>query len=290
MKAWIITNKYFISESFNHLKKLFFEAALKYNVKLTEYNNLNIIKVLSKNNYEKPDFVLFWDKDIKLANYLEGEGLKVFNSSESIRVCDDKSLTYLKLYNKDIKLPKTIFSPLLYYHDITEDNEYIDFIIDKLHFPFVFKECFGSFGQQVSLVNNRNEFIEKIKSVNVWPFVMQEFIKSSFGRDLRVYVVGNEVKAVMKRENKNGDFRANIEIGSRGTLYNANDKQKEMAIKVVKELGLDFGGIDLLFGENDEPIFCEANSNAYFNELNKIANINVEDYIFEHILNKIRQD
>ena len=287
MYAWLITNKYFISNSFENLKILFIESAKKHNVNLLIYNNLDVIKILSKNNYDKPDFVLFWDKDVKLANYIEQQGIKVFNSSESIRLCDDKSLTYLKLLNCNIKQPKTLFSPLLYYHNASEDNDFIGFIISKFEFPLVFKECFGSFGKQVYLLNNVEELKEKIRSVDPWPYIIQEFVKTSYGKDLRVYVVGGEAKAVMKRENTKGDFRANIEIGSQGTLYNANDKQIDMAVKVAKVLGLDFGGIDLLFGENDEPIFCEANSNAYFNELNKVANIKTEDLIFEHILRSI---
>ena len=63
-------------------------------------------------------------------------------------------------------------------------------------------------------------------------------------------------------------------------IYNINGK-------IVKELGLSFGGIDLLFGKDNEPIFCEANSNAYFNEINKVTNVKVEDYIFDYILKNI---
>ena len=218
---------------------------------------------------------------------LESDGIKVFNSSESIRLCDDKSLTYLKLKNKGIKQPKTFFSPLLYYHNLSENNDILNFIINELGLPFVFKECFGSFGKQVSLVNSKSELIEKIKNVDTWPYIMQEFVTSSFGKDLRIYVVGDSVVASMKRENISGDFRANIEVGSRGTIYNPSDEQKKLVKKVVKELGLSFGGIDLLFGKDNEPIFCEANSNAYFNEINKVTNVKVEDYIFDYILKNI---
>ncbi len=118
---------------------------------------------------------------------------------------------------------------------------------------------------------------------------MQEFIDSSFGKDLRIYVVGDECIASMESENKSGDFRANIEVGSLGTAYEPNEKQKEVALKVVNALGLSFGGIDLLFGKDDDPIFCEANSNAYFNEIDRVSNIKVEDHIFDHILNIINK-
>lgn len=287
MKAWLITNKYYISDSFLNLKKQLVDAANKKGIELIEYNNVDIMKYIFNSNYVKPDFVLFWDKDIKLASLLESDGIKVFNSSESIRLCDDKSLTYLKLKNKGIKQPKTFFSPLLYYHNLSENNDILNFIINELGLPFVFKECFGSFGKQVSLVNSKSELIEKIKNVDTWPYIMQEFVTSSFGKDLRIYVVGDSVVASMKRENISGDFRANIEVGSRGTIYNPSDEQKKLVKKVVKELGLSFGGIDLLFGKDNEPIFCEANSNAYFNEINKVTNVKVEDYIFDYILKNI---
>ena len=284
MNAWLITNKYFISDSFLILKKHLVEAANKKGIELKEYNNVDILKVVSNVDYVKPDFVLFWDKDVKLASYLESDGIKVFNSSESIRLCDDKSLTYLKLRNNGIKMPKTFFSPLLYYHNMLEDNAILDYIIKELSFPFVFKECLGSFGKQVYLINNKEELMERIKSADCWPYIMQEFVESSFGRDLRVYVVGDKCIASMKRENIKGDFRANIEIGSCGSAYEIDEEQKKIALKVVKELGLSFGGIDLLFDEDGSPIFCEANSNAYFNEINKIANIKVEDHIFDYII------
>ena len=86
MVAWLITNKYYISNSFENLKLLFLESAKRHNIELLIFNNLDVIKILSKNNYSKPDFVLFWDKDVKLANYIEHQGIKVFNSSESIRL------------------------------------------------------------------------------------------------------------------------------------------------------------------------------------------------------------
>lgn len=287
MKAWLITNKYHVSDSFLTLEKQLVNAANTKGIELTQYNNVDIVKVISDTNYAKPDFVLFWDKDVKLASLLESDGIKVFNSSESIRLCDDKSLTYLKLRNKGIKQPKTFFSPLLYYHNMEENNEILDFIISELGLPFVFKECFGSFGKQVSLVSSKSEFIKKIKDTGTWPYIMQEFVASSFGKDLRLYVVGDTVIASMKRENTIGDFRANIEVGSKGTAYDPSIEQKKLALKVVKELGLSFGGIDILFGKDEEPVFCEANSNAYFNEINKVANIRVEDYIFDYILKNV---
>ena len=289
MTAWFITNKYFVSNSFLEMKKLIFLSAKKHNIDIVEYNNVDIINILSKSNFDKPDFVLFWDKDVKLAKYIENMGIKVYNNSESIKVCDDKSLTYIALKNKNIKMPKTIFSPLIYFHNIYEENDFLEFAMSHLKFPFVFKECFGSFGKQVFLIKNKSDLISHIKQIDGRPFIMQEFIESSFGRDLRVYVVGDKIIGAMLRVNNVGDFRANIEIGGVGKIYTLNQHQEKMALDVVKKLNLSFAGVDLLFGENDEPILCEVNSNAYFTHFNKILNTNVADYIFEYIILDIKK-
>ena len=250
------------------------------------FNNIEIIDILSSNNFKKPDFVLFWDKDIKLAKYIENCGIRVFNSSYSIRICDDKSLTYLYLLDV-VRQPKTIFSPLIYYHSLADDDEFINLAVSKLKFPFIFKECFGSFGKQVYLINSKNELVEKIRNAGNFPFIMQEYIKESYGKDLRVYVVGDKIVGAIKRENINGDFRANIEIGGKAYKYDLNSEEKDMALKVAKHLKLDFCGVDILFGKDNTPILCEVNSNAYFLGMNNSLNIKVEDEIIKYIFNKI---
>lgn len=287
MKAWLVKNKYLVSENFTKLEEIILKSAKEHKVDITVYNNIEIINVLSEKNYEKPDFVLFWDKDVKLASFIESQDIKIFNSSTAIKTCDDKSLTYLALINADIMMPKTIFSPLIYYHSLSDESDFIDFVEKHLNYPFVYKECVGSFGMQVYLVNDRDEFIKRIINSGINPFICQEYIMTSKGRDLRLYVVGDEVVGTMKRENKNGDFRANIELGGIGTKYEANDRQKALAIKAVKTLDLDFAGVDILFGKDDEPLLCEVNSNAYFVGFNETTGLNVADKIFEYILKKV---
>ena len=58
-----------------------------------------------------------------------------------------------------------------------------------------------------------------------------------------------------------------------------------MALNAKKALELDFCGVDLLFGKDDEPLLCEVNSNAYFVSFNKTLGLNVADSILDYILN-----
>lgn len=290
MTGLLLTNKYAVSNNFETLKNYIFDAAKNNNIELSIYNNVEILNLLLTQKIKNFDFVLFWDKDVKLAMYLESIGLKVFNSSESIRLCDDKSLTYITLLNKNIVQPKTLFSPLIYYHDISEDEEFIDIILSNFNFPFVFKECFGSFGEQVYLINNKSELINRIKACDVWPFIVQEFIEESFGKDLRVYIVGDKIVGAIKRENKSGDFRANVMRGGIASAYSLSEAEKELALKAKNALKLDFCGVDILFGKNNVPILCEVNSNAYFVGLNSELKINVADYIFKYIIGTFKKE
>ena len=59
--------------------------------------NAELCPVGSEALKDRPDFVLFWDKDVRLAFQLERLGIPVFNSAKSIALCDDKTLTWLAL-------------------------------------------------------------------------------------------------------------------------------------------------------------------------------------------------
>ncbi len=116
---------------------------------------------------------------------------------------------------------------------------------------------------------------------------MQENINTSMGRDLRVSIVGDEVIGVMLRTNPN-DFRANITLGGQAVMYDAPTEVKELALKAHKALGLDFSGVDILFGKNEEPILCEVNSNPNFFSFENASGLNFAGLIADYIIGKLK--
>ena len=54
-------------------------------------------------------------------------------------------------------------------------------------------------------------------------------------------------------------------------------------MRSTKAIGLDFAGVDILFGEQEEPIVCEVNSNAHFKNIYDCTGVNTADYILEYI-------
>ncbi|WP_167956610.1 ATP-grasp domain-containing protein [Anaerosporobacter faecicola] len=293
MKAWLVTNEFLNSQKYSELNMWLVNAAKKYDVELLVKTNAELLVDLTSGNgieakreKEQPQFVLFWDKDIRLASYLESLSLPVYNSAKAIEICDNKAMTHIALNQKHIRMPQTILAPMTYPNIGYTNYDFVDKMVEQLRFPMVVKECFGSFGQQVYLVHNYPDLLDCLNRIGTKPFLVQEYIKSSFARDIRLNVVGDQVVATMYRYSDTGDFRANISNGGKMRRYEPTPIQIETAIACVKALGLDFAGVDLLFDENEEPIVCEVNSNAHFKNIQDCTGVNVADQIIQYIVKK----
>ncbi len=287
MKGLLIVNEFLHSNKFNEIHSWLLASARKYGIEMVLRTNAQLLIDISALHGEQlADFILFWDKDVKLASYLERLGYPVYNCSRAIEVCDDKALTHLTLMNKDIPMPRTIVAPMTFDNIGYTNYEFLEEIVTRLGFPMVIKECFGSFGQQVYLVHTLEETRERMQVIGAKPVLFQEFLQTSFGRDIRLQVVGGKVIASMYRYSENGDFRANLTIGGKMMPFEPTVKQKALAIRCCEIIGLDFAGVDLLYGEGEEPIVCEVNSNAHFKNIFDCTGVNAADAIMEHIRNK----
>lgn len=290
MKCLIVINSYLNLESQEFQNKRFIEEFKKENVEVDVLKTSTLIAYTKDktiyNLKDKYDFCLFLDKDKYVCRLLENLGIRVFNNSKAIENSDDKMLTHIELAKSNIKMPITI-PGLLCMNESELDLEYIDKVIDLLKFPIVVKECYGSLGKNVYLANNREELIHLAKKVMNKEHLFQQFISSSFGKDIRVCVVGDKVVGCMLRES-NGDFRSNVAISGKARKIKLDDKFRDIAIKTSKALDLDFCGIDLLIDENNNPLVCEVNPKMYFNMLEKVTGVNVANKIVKYIIKSVK--
>ena len=289
MTGILVVNEFLHSYKFNEIHAWLLAAANKQGIEMQLRTNADLLIDISEETQDcKADFILFWDKDVRLAYYLEQLGYPVFNSSKAIELCDDKSLTHLTLMNSGIPMPRTIIAPKTFENIGYTNYKFLHQVAERIGFPLVVKESFGSFGQQVYLVKNIEELEEQVKHIGVKPILFQEFIKTSFGKDIRLQVVGNKIIASMYRYTENGDFRANLSIGGKMENYLPTKEQCDLALQCCEVLGLDFAGVDLLFGEDEKPIVCEVNSNAHFKNIYDCTGVNVADAIITHVIRKLR--
>lgn len=319
-KGWLIVNEFLNGEKFQEIYQWLVEAAKKIGIDLQVLTNAQLLvkynlegtKVvkycselekkpdgrLNRSNSEidnsvadnymadnAPDFIIYWDKDIPLAKAIEEQGIPMFNCADAIAACDDKGLTHRLLAAHHIPMPITIPVPMTFAGIGYNSFDFLDSIEETLAYPFVLKECFGSFGAQVYLIHTRKEAEEKLQELEGKPMLIQEYIKTSVGRDIRINMVGEEAVTAMLRYNDN-DFRANITNGGSMKPYTPNEAQIALARKVCEILKLDFAGVDIMFGEKDEPILCEVNSNAHFKNIYDCTGVNVAEKIMEYVYRK----
>lgn len=271
MKGILAVNHFLSTQKFNTLHGYLLKSAETCGIELALKTNLELALEIPS-----ADFVLFWDKDTNLAARLEKKGLPVFNSAKSVEFCDDKAKTYTALEGV-VKQPKTIIAPKTYFK--ADFSEFVDGAVEILGLPLVFKECFGSFGEQVWLCKSKQEIISHITEK---PFILQEFIAGSTGHDIRIEVVGGRVAAAVRRENKN-DFRANVTNGGTMTPYQPTEEEKNIAVDACSALGLTFGGVDIL----DGGYVCEVNSNAHIINIMNCTGIEIAPMIFDEIRSRI---
>lgn len=264
MRGWLVVNGFLQSNKFSELYAFLQSAAAGEGIELSVKTSTELFSVLDEGlcGDEKPDFALFWDKDFCLAKRLEQEGVALFNSAEAVRICDDKSLTAVALRGK-VRMPKTMLAPKTFEGVGYGDGVWLRGAIETLGFPMVVKEACGSFGKQVYLAKDEEELKRLVAGMGYKSFLLQEFVENSRGRDVRINVVGGQVFCAILRENAE-DFRSNITGGGVGKAYEPSEAQAELALTACREIGLDFAGVDVLFGDGGEPILCEVNSSPHF--------------------------
>ena len=232
------------------------------------------------------DFAVFFDKDKYLSNVLDKLGVRVFNRHEAVRICDDKGETYLALTGHGIKIPETVFAPVCYSKTFKIKKEWLLEVSKRLGFPMVVKESYGSMGVGVNKVNNLEELIAISEDLKLKPHLYQKYVGFKPGTDVRVIVIGGKAVASMERKNEK-DFRSNIALGGTGEKIELTKEFKETAESCAKILGLDYCGVDLLYGENNLPYVCEVNSNAFFSGIESVTKINVAGLYAKHIVESL---
>ena len=212
---------------------------------------------------------------------LERLGVPTINCNDSIDRVKDKLLTHQILSYHNIPTPRTILVKFPVSSDVVEK---------EIGFPCVVKVIQGSYGKGVHLCPTKDAFTKlmdliadlAIKKI----MIVQEFIATKAGSDLRVWVIGGKVVGAMKRTGPDGDFRANITNGGCGEPFAVTEEIDVLCRETAKVLGLDIAGIDLLF-DNDGFKVCEANSAPGFEGFETYCQVNIAKHVIDYIKFKL---
>ena len=292
MKGIIFVNPFFVTQASVHqaqrLKEEFNKRGVEIEIVSDGFSRVAISGNQTIIDLPKIDFAIYLDKDKYLSEILEKSGLRLFNKHDAVRVCDDKGQTCIALAGRGIKLPKTVFGALCYNQDCEINAEWADKIGDKLGYPLIVKESFGSLGKGVYKADNKEELFALMQKLKLKPHIFQEYMGAKPGVDVRVIVIGGKTVAAMERSNPN-DFRANVARGGSTKRIDLPESFKIVAEECAEVLGLDYCGVDLLYGDNGEPYVCEVNSNAFFDGIEEATGVNVAAAYVDHVIKTINK-
>ena len=288
MRGAFVTNSFLEGPKFSEPWEMLSAAARRAGVDMALAGNADLAAPVGDEGALRralgdPDFVIFWDKDVRCAENLELCGMLVMNSSGCIAACDDKCATHLALSRRRVPSVETVPCPLSF--GGYGDTGFLDRAAARLGFPMVVKDCYGSFGEQVALARDRAE-LGAMLAGPYRPRILQRYVECG-GADVRVEVVGGEAVAAMERRAPEGEFRSNATLGGSVRPHSPSAEEAGLAAAACEAVGADFAGVDILYGP-DGPVVCEVNSNAHIMNLRRCTGVDASDAILAHAVRKAR--
>lgn len=201
------------------------------------------------------NFIINRSRDYHISRFFEEKGIRSFNSSEIIRITNDKDKTYQYLSDKNIPFLPYIILPIEYV--IENDIDSVFKVAADFGYPFVLKPAEGHGGDHVCFINNEQDLNKEIKLIKtnftsnlfIYKKIILQKPSKTLGKDLRVYVLNNKIYASILRSSST-DFRANFSLGGNTKIYTLSKVEEELVYKIIKLLPSDLCGIDFVFNEN----------------------------------------
>ncbi len=213
---------------------------------------------------------------------LERLGVYCCNSSSSIEMVKDKLHTHQILAHSNLPTPKTM---------MVKFPVDIDVVEREIGFPVVIKNIIGTRGEGIYLSESKDRFLDLMELIYSYNkeanIILQEYISTSCGKDLRVFVIGGKVVGCMQRISKSS-FKANYSMGGRVESFPITEEIEWLAVETARLMGLEVAGVDLLFDQSGYKI-CEANSAPGFQGMEEVVGKCIAEEIYHYVLKGLSQ-
>ena len=142
----------------------------------------------------------------------------------------------------------------------------------------------GTQGKGVILADSHQSAVSIINAFKEMHanILVQEFIEESRGTDIRCFVVGEKVVGSIKRQAKEGEFRANVHQGGSAVKVKLTPQERAIAVSAAKTMGLKVAGVDLI-RSNHGPLVLEINSSPGLEGVEKATGVNIAGKVIEYI-------
>jgi tetrahydromethanopterin:alpha-L-glutamate ligase len=171
------------------------------------------------------------DVQLDLARAIELVGVPTFNRVEPMLHAQDKLWTCALLSRAGVPTPAA--RSLVTGADVRR-------AVAAWH-EAVLKPLFGSLGEGLARLGPESGCDV---TDDGGPRMLQRFVETG-GVDYRLFVVGGEVKACVRRTAPRGDWRSNAARGAGVAEASSSREWDRVALAAARALGLDFAGVDL---------------------------------------------
>jgi RimK family alpha-L-glutamate ligase len=209
---------------------------------------------------------------ISMVEHLELSGVRVVNPGYPFRRARDKYSTQYVLAKAGLPVPTTF---------TTESMERA-FRRSVEMKETVYKPILGSMGK------GSLKFDDPDIAFNAWkmlsrlgqPLIVQEYIRNP-GRDIRIFVVGDEVIGTVYKYGVPGQWKTNVAQGGRMVDEEVPEDIVELGMRATKVMGLDYAGVDIMESERG-PVILEVNGAPGWQALKVASGVNVAEKIVRY--------
>jgi [lysine-biosynthesis-protein LysW]--L-2-aminoadipate ligase len=221
-----------------------------------------------------------YSRGLYISRVFEAHGVPVVNSSAVAERCGDKYITSQILSTNRIPTPRVMMA---------FDEESALRAIEAMGYPCVLKPVVGSWGRLLAKVENREmaEALIEHKAtlgVNHQVFYIQEYINKP-GRDIRAFVVGDEVICAIYRSSEN--WITNTARGGVATNCPVTDEIAELCQRAARAVGGGLLALDLFETENGLTI-NEINHTMEFRNSITTTGVNIPQKMIEYVLSQVK--
>ena len=213
------------------------------------------------------------DYQYEIFELLEQQGTLVINSPAAISLAESKAQTTYLLRQAGLPVPRTL---------VTQDLDRAIAAVNQYGMAVV-KPLYGSYGIGIERLTAEisdeilPEFMDRHRVIYI-----QEYIPND-GRDIRAFVVGDEIPAAMYRIALDGEWRTNVHQGSRCEACELTPEIRDMCLAAARIGGLDYTGVDVMEGP-DGPVILELNGTPSWHGLSEAAERNIAIDVVGHVL------
>ncbi|HEX5941388.1 MAG TPA: lysine biosynthesis protein LysX [Anaerolineales bacterium] len=236
------------------------------------------------NQLPEPVDVLFersisYSRGLYISRIFEAHGVPVVNPSLVAERCGDKYVTSQILAKNGIPTPRVLMA---------FDEESALQAIEAMGYPCVLKPVVGSWGRLLAKIENREmaeALIEHKASLGVHHqvFYIQEYINKP-GRDIRAFVVGDEVMCAIYRSSEN--WITNTARGGVATNCPVTDEIAEICQRAAGAVGDGLLALDLFETENGLTV-NEINHTMEFRNSIATTGVNIPQRMIEYVLAQV---